>query len=64
MNSIGLITAISPYLGYEASTQLAAEALKSGRGVYDLVLESGVIEKEKLDDILRPENMIQPRKMN
>ena len=64
MNSIGLITAISPYLGYEASTELAAVALKSGRGVYELVLESGLIEKEKLDDILRPENMIQPRKMN
>ena len=64
MSSIGLVTAINPYLGYEASTKLASEALHSGRGVYDLVLESGLIEKEKLDDILKPENMVQPRKMN
>lgn len=64
MNSIGLITALNPYLGYEVSTRLAAEALKTGKGVYELILENGLMDKEKLDDILRPENMIQPRKIN
>lgn len=63
MNSIGLVTALNPYLGYEASTELAATALKTGRGVYELILESGLMNKEKLDDILKPENMIQPRKI-
>ncbi len=63
MNSIGLVTALNPYLGYEASTKLAAEALSTGKGVYDLILEGGLMDKEQLDDILKPENMIQPRKM-
>lgn len=63
MNSIGLITALNPYIGYEASTKLAAEALSTGRGVYDLVLESGLMDKAELDDVLKPENMVQPRKM-
>lgn len=63
MNSIGLVTALNPYLGYETSTELAATALRTGRGVYELILESGLMEKEKLDDILKPENMIQPRKI-
>lgn len=61
-NSIGLVTALNPYLGYDISTELAATALKTGRGVYDLVLEKGLMSKEELDDVLRPENMIKPRK--
>lgn len=62
MNSIGLVTALNPYLGYETSTDLAAKALKTGKGIYDLVLEEGLMDKDKLDDILKPENMIKPRK--
>ncbi|MEA4903616.1 MAG: lyase family protein, partial [Petrimonas sp.] len=64
LNSIGLVTALNPYLGYENSTKVAAEALKTGRGVYDIVLEHKLIDKEKLDEILKPENMIQPRKID
>lgn len=63
LNSIGLVTALNPYLGYESSTKVAAEALQTERGVYDIVLERKLIDKEKLDDILKPENMIQPRKI-
>lgn len=62
MNSIGLVTALNPYLGYEVSTLLAAEALVSGKGVYDLVIEKGLMDVEKLNEVLKPENMIQPRK--
>ncbi|HOZ14716.1 MAG TPA: aspartate ammonia-lyase [Tenuifilaceae bacterium] len=62
-HSIGLVTALNPYIGYEASTQLAKEALVSNRGVYELVLEKGLLTKEQLDMILAPENMIKPRKM-
>ena len=60
-NSIGLVTALNPYLGYEASTELAKEALEQNKGVYDLVLEKGLLSKEELDTILQPENMIKPR---
>src|SRR5690606_36656505 len=60
-NSIGLVTALNPALGYEKSTLLAKEALESNRGVYELVLEKKLLSKEQLDDILKPENMIRPR---
>lgn len=62
MNSIGLITALNPYLGYEVSTRLAKKAIESNKGVYELVLEEGLMDEEKLLEILKPENMIKPRK--
>jgi len=60
--SIGLITALNPVLGYETCTKLAREALQTDRGVYELVLEKGLLSREKLDELLAPENMIGPRK--
>lgn len=62
-HSIGLVTALNPYLGYEISTMLAKEALASNRSVYELVLEKNLMSKEELDNVLAPENMIKPRKM-
>lgn len=59
-NSIGLATALTPILGYERSTELAAEASKTGERIYDLLLRKGWITKQALDDRLLPENMIQP----
>jgi len=63
LNSIGLVTALNPYLGYEQSTLVAKEALETNRGVYELVLEKNLMSKEELDNILAPENMIKPRKI-
>ncbi len=63
-NSIGIVTALNPVLGYEACSSLAKEALKENRSVYDLVLERKLLSKEKLDNLLAPENMIAPQKMN
>ncbi len=57
-NSIGLVTALNPYIGYDASTLIAKQAMETGRSVYDLVLEQGLLSKEKLDFILAPENMV------
>ncbi|MCB9014381.1 MAG: aspartate ammonia-lyase [Lentimicrobiaceae bacterium] len=62
-NSIGLVTALNPVIGYEASTKLAKEALEGGKRVYDLVLEHKLLTKEQLDEILDPKNMIAPRIM-
>ncbi len=59
-NSIGIITALNPYIGYDNSNALAKEALETGRGVYELVLEKNLLSKEKLEEILLPENMIKP----
>ncbi len=63
-NSIGLVTALNPVLGYETCTRLARQALEQNRGVYDLVLEQGLLTPEELDTILMPENMIKPQRIN
>jgi aspartate ammonia-lyase len=60
-NSIGLVTALVLVIGYEKSAAIAKEALKTGGSVYNLVLEKGWLTKENLDDMLRPENMTDPR---
>ena len=60
-NSIGLVTALNPILGYERSAAIAKEALRTGRSVYDLVLEKGWLTKADLDARLRPEAMTDPR---
>jgi len=62
-NSIGLVTALVPVLGYERSAAIAKEALKTGGSVFNLVLEKGWMTKERLDDMLRPENMTDPREI-
>ena len=62
-HSIGIVTALNPHIGYVNATAVAQEALASGKSVYALVLEKKLLSKEKLDDILRPENLTQPRYM-
>jgi aspartate ammonia-lyase len=59
-NSIGLVTALNPLLGYETSSKLAKDALTSGRSVYDLVLEQGLMSKEELDNALNPRKYDSP----
>jgi aspartate ammonia-lyase len=61
--SIGLVTALNPVIGYERSVAIAKEALETGGSVYELVLQKGWLTKEALDDLLRPENMTHPRRV-
>ncbi len=63
-NSIGIVTALNPVLGYEVSTQIAKEAMESGRGVYELVLEKNLLTQKEIDEILSPEKMIMPHKFS
>ena len=63
LNSIGIVTALNPLLGYETCSMLAKEALKNDLSVYDLVIEKNLLSKEELDMALLPENMIKPQKM-
>ena len=51
---------LNPIIGYKQSTKIAKEASETGRGVYELVLEHGLLTKEQLEEILKPENMLQP----
>lgn len=54
LNSIGLITALNPYLGYEASTLLAAKALETDKDILELLLEENLLDQDKLNEILQP----------
>jgi aspartate ammonia-lyase len=56
-NSIGIVTALSPTIGYEKATAIAKEALESGRGVYELVLEHKLLSRAELDRLLNPDAM-------
>ena len=58
-NSIGIVTALNPYIGYKNSTKIAKEALYTGKSVYNLVLEQKLLSKEELDNILDPKNMLE-----
>jgi aspartate ammonia-lyase len=62
-NSIGLVTALNPLLGYEICSNLAKVALRDNRSVYDLVLEQNLMTKTELDEVLAPENMLKSQKM-
>ncbi|WP_323960666.1 aspartate ammonia-lyase [Arthrobacter sp. JZ12] len=55
--SIGLVTALNPYLGYAAATAIAQEALATGRGVAELVLQHGLLTQSQLQDLLSPERL-------
>ena len=63
-NSIGIVTALNPYIGYDHSTEIAKKALETGRSVYDIVLEEGILTSEDLDRILDPKNMIRPVRLD
>jgi aspartate ammonia-lyase len=52
--SIGTVTALNPVIGYDKATELAAEALKSGEGIIELVRERHILTDEQIDEILSP----------
>jgi aspartate ammonia-lyase len=59
-DSTALVTALNPYIGYARASEIAKEALASGRRVYDLVLEKKLMTREDLDAVLRPEVLTRP----
>jgi aspartate ammonia-lyase len=60
-NSIGIVTALNPVIGYEKASMIASEALETDQSVYVLVLKKKLLSKIELDEILSPENMVQPQ---
>ena len=60
LNSIGIVTALNPYIGYENSASIAKESLKTGKRVRDIALERGLLTEEQLDELLSPKNMLNP----
>jgi len=60
MNSVGIITALCPYVGYERAAETAKKAIASGASVRELILKEGLLTKEQLDVILNPYSMTEP----
>ena len=60
-SSIGLVTALNPYIGYSNATDIAREALARDCPVADLVIERGLLTREQLDAILEPGILTRPR---
>ena len=59
-HSIGIVTALNPYIGYENATAIAKEALESNRGVAEIVIEKELLTREQLDEILSPDILTHP----
>jgi aspartate ammonia-lyase len=60
-NSIGIVTALNPFIGYENATRIAKNALETNRSVKELVMEEGLLSESQLEEILSPANMTRPR---
>lgn len=58
--SVGISTALCPYIGYAKSAEIAKKSLKTGISVKELILEEGLLKEEELKEILKPEKMTQP----
>lgn len=61
-DSLGIATALTPYIGYEKAAEIAQEAYQTGQSVYDLVLAHGILSHKELMDLLSPENLIKPQR--
>ena len=59
-NSVGIITAICPHVGYQKAADIAKKALKTGESVRNLILSEGLLKEEELDNILDPVHMTEP----
>jgi aspartate ammonia-lyase len=59
-DSIGIVTAFSPFIGYENSSNIAKKALQTGRSVVDLIKEEGWLDEAKIKSIMTPENLTGP----
>jgi aspartate ammonia-lyase len=65
MNSIGIVTALNPMLGYEECSSIAKEALQTGKSVHQIVVvERKLIDQFKWDEVYNIENLIHPKFIN
>lgn len=62
-NSIGIITALNPHIGYENATRIAKMALEENKSVRNLVISEGIMTEDDINDVLQVENMTSPRRM-
>ena len=58
--SLGLVTVLAPYIGYNASAAIAKESVASGRSIREIVLEQNLMAVEELDNIMQPDHLTEP----
>ena len=63
-NSVGIVTVLNPHIGYETACSVAKEALEKSVGVVEIVRRRKLLDDALLDDILKLENMVQPRRLS
>jgi len=61
MNSIGIVTALNPILGYEATAAIAKEAFETGGSVIDIARAKGLLDDAKINEIFSIENLMHPK---
>ena len=59
-DSLGLLTALNPYLGYKLTTEIAKEVLNTDKTVKEAVLDRDIFNEQELEKILSPQEMTQP----
>lgn len=59
-NSVGIITALCPHIGYQTAADLAKEAITTKRPIRELILERGILDEKQLNEILDPMHMTEP----
>ena len=59
-NSVGIITAICPHVGYQKAADIAKKAIRTGESVRSLILKEGLLNEEQLDHVLDPVNKTEP----
>jgi aspartate ammonia-lyase len=58
--TVGIVTALNPVLGYEKTTELAKEAIQSGKGILQLIREKKLLTEAQIKDLLDPAKMTGP----
>lgn len=61
-NSLMLVTALNPVIGYDNAAKVAKKAHKENKTLKEAALELGLLTSEKFDEVVRPEKMIGPKK--
>ncbi|MBP2031508.1 aspartate ammonia-lyase [Clostridium algifaecis] len=59
-NSVGMITALTPYIGYKTSAKIAKEAINTGKSIKEIILEKNILRHDEYDDFINPSRMVKP----
>jgi len=55
--TVGIVTALNPVIGYDRATELAAEAYRSGKGILEIIREKNILTEEQIKDLLDPSKL-------